>query len=131
MLQCVSECVSYRKSDQVSPKISRRINVLCSYASDTKSRVFMVAVIIPGRFASPLLRERVLESSIWMQPLGVERTGYLVGDQRLGIKAQLGAAGTRKVGAQVDGELVNRLIGEVKKTVVRIVRIRRELLYES
>ena len=91
----------------------------------------MVAVIIPERFAGPLLRELVFKSSIRMEPLGVERASYLIGNQRLGIETQLGTAGTGEVGSQMHGKPVNRPEANIEKAIAGFVRIGRKLLNQA
>ena len=88
----------------------------------------MVAVIIPEKLSGPLLREPVVKPSVRMEPFGIERASHLIRDKLLRIKTQLRAAGAGKVGAQMQGEPVNRRKRNVKKTVAGFVRIGRKLL---
>src|ERR1700692_3814773 len=84
-----SKRVFQRKRVQVSPEISRGIDVLRGFGSGSKGGIFMVAVIIPERSTGPSLQELVLKSAVRMQPLGVERAGHLLGNQRWGIEPKL------------------------------------------
>src|SRR6266581_431854 len=121
------ESVSHRKRDEIAPEISRRENVLhCAGGG-----VFVVAVIIPQRLPGPVPRKLIIEAAKRMQPFRIERAGHLIGNQRLGIEAQLGAFGSGQVGTKVGGEMPERRDGEIEVAVVGFVCVGGELLHQA
>src|SRR5689334_20103978 len=91
----VLEYEAHRKRHEIAAKISRDKYVFNS----ARCGVFVIAVIIPTRSGCPVVGKLIVQSAKRMEPKGIERASYLVGDERLGIEPQLRAGGTGQIGA--------------------------------
>src|SRR6266702_4488412 len=63
-----------------------------------------------------------------MEPFRIKGSRHLVGNKSLRIETQLRAARARQVCAQACREAANRSGGEIKIAVMRLVRVRGQLL---